>query len=582
MLENRTKILIVDDRPENLLALEAILEPLCAQMSTMLVRAGSGEDALRRLLNHDFALILLDVQMPGMDGFETASLIKERPRSRSIPIIFVTAINTDQQHVFKGYSAGAVDYIAKPFDPDILKSKVAVFIELFQKSEQVRAQAELLREAQEREARRQLAAREHEWEQRHLQELAESEARLLRFKETLDATLDCVFIFDAHSLRFTYVNQGAIEQFGFNCDEFFQMTPLDMELEGDEHDFRAMVKPLVSGEREWLLFEKTARRKNGAQIPVEVFLQYMEPEGDSARFIAIVRDITARKEMEASLIQAKNQAEAASRAKSDFLSGVSHELRTPLNAILGFSKLLLNPCVGPLNDDQNAYTQDVVQSAEHLLQLINDILDLSKIEAGKLQLDLAPVCLADLLMGSLTIVREKALHHNIALKTEIAPGVVTLPPVWADARKIKQILFNLLSNAVKFTPDGGEVTLIAQTNSMSADPQLPIPITIRVRDTGIGIAPEDHERIFGNFEQVDHSYTKQQQGTGLGLALSRSIAGLLDGTISVESAPGQGSTFSLSLLLRAHNSDSQAEHDVEEVSESERNIEAEHAIEVAA
>jgi PAS domain S-box-containing protein len=534
-----TKILLVDDRAENLLTLEAILEPLCRQQNASVVRAMSGEEALRHLLQDDFALILLDVQMPELDGFETAALIKERPRSRHIPIIFITAINTDRQHVFRGYSAGAVDYISKPFDPDILRSKVAVFIELFQKTQQLRA-------IEQREAQRQLEERERELQQRHLQELAESEARLSRFKETLDATLDCVFIFDAQTLKFSYVNQGAVEQFGYTPQEFLEMTPLDMETGFDEISFREMTEPLIAGEWASLLFERSARHKDGHQVPVEVFLQYMASNGDGPRFVAIVRDITQRKKMEESLIEAKNQAEAANRAKSEFLASMSHELRTPLNVILGFSKLLLNPQIGELNNDQKTYMHDVVESAEHLLLLINDVLDLSKIEAGKLTLECAPVCLAEVLLGSLSVVREKARAHNLQLETCIAPAVSELPPVSADARKIKQVLFNLLSNAAKFTPDGGSITLRAELIESTLSP---LCVAIAVQDTGIGIAPENLERIFGDFEQIDSSYARQQPGTGLGLALSRRLCELHGGNLTVESQVGKGSTFTLTLPL---------------------------------
>jgi PAS domain S-box-containing protein len=570
------RILLVDDRPENLLTLEAILEPLCARCNTTLVRAYSGEEALKHLLHDNFALLLLDVQMPGMDGFETATLVKKRLRSRHIPIIFITAIDKDQHHVFKGYSAGAVDYIAKPFDPDILKSKVAVFIELFQKSEQVRRQEELLRRAEQQDAERRLIERERELERQHLARLAESEARLSRFKSTLDATHDCVFIFDAQTLKFSYVNQGAAGTFGYSAQEFLSMTPLDMEPMFSERSFRALTAPLLTGEKASLIFQETARCKDGSLLPVEVLLQFIGTPHDDGRFVAIIRDITERKRIEAALIAARDEAERArvaaenaSRAKSDFVSGISHELRTPLNAILGFSKLLLNPRIGELNSDQAAYVQDVVQSAEHLLQLINDILDLSKIEAGKLTLDCAPVCIADLLIGSLTIVRETARLQQVSLQTAIAPKVEALPPLLADARKVKQILFNLLSNAVKFTPGGGTITLRASlcesstlpggASSQNAAEQSAAPvILVEVCDNGIGIAPEEHERIFGAFEQIDHSYARQQQGTGLGLALTRRMVSIHGGSIRVESALGKGSTFSFTLPLVYAHGDSAA------------------------
>jgi PAS domain S-box-containing protein len=457
-IDGPVNILLVDDRPENLLALEAILEPL----GQNLVRAHSGHEALKHLLRDDFAVILLDVQMPGIDGFETAALIKERDRTRHIPIIFVTAISKDERYVFQGYSAGAVDYISKPFNPDILKSKVSVFVELFKKNEQVKQQANLLRLSEQREKERELEELEHELERRHMAEIAESEQRLARFKETLDATLDCVFIFDDQTLKFSYVNQGAVRQFGYSCEEFEDMTPLDLDPSFADQSFRDMVAPLIAGEKDSLTFQQTPRRKDGSELPVEVFLQYVSPRGGDSRFVAIVRDITERKRMEDSLILAKEQAERANLAKSEFISSISHELRTPLNAIIGFSKLLLNPRVGPLNEDQDLYVRDIVQSAEHLLQLINEILDLSKIEAGKLDLEVSAFSLTEVLDHSLTIVRVKAKQKNLTMNTCYSDIVKQLPPVSADQRKLKQIMYNLLSNAVKFTPEGGSVTISAE------------------------------------------------------------------------------------------------------------------------
>jgi two-component system, sensor histidine kinase len=399
----QANILLVDDRPENLTALEAVLQPL----NQNLVKARSGTEALKYLLTMDFAVLLLDVQMPGMDGFELATLIKRRERSRYIPIIFVTAISTAQSFIYQGYEAGAVDYLLKPINPDILKSKVTVFVDLYLKGEEIKRQAALLRESEKRDAERQQVAREREMELRHLDEI----------------------------------------------------------------------------------------------------------------------------------IAAKEEAERANRAKSDFISSVSHELRTPLNAILGFSKLLQNPRVGPLNEDQEAYLHDIVESAEHLLALINDILDLSKIEAGKMTLTLSEFAVKDVLDTSLAIVRERASQNNLTLETENPSEIIALPPLIADRRKIQQALLNLLSNAIKFTPDGGRISVGA---GWDADGDY---IAFRVRDNGIGIAPENFERVFGTFEQVDNSYSRQQHGTGLGLALTRRLLAQHGGEIWVESELGKGSVF---------------------------------------
>jgi len=547
-------ILMVDDRPENLVALGAILEPLGCNV----VEARSGAEALKHLLGQDFALILMDVQMPGMDGFETTTIIKEREKTRHIPIIFVTAISKDQQYVFKGYTAGAVDYIAKPFDPDILRSKVGVFIDLWNKTQQIKEQSARLRQSEQREKEQQLAALQHDLERRHMAELAKSEAHLSRFKSTLDATLDGVLIFDSETLHYSYVNQGAMNLLGFSCEELLQMSAQRLQPELGEARFRDMLKPLREGHLPSLMFQTQHQCRDGSKVPVEVFMQYIAPAGEDGRFVSIVRDISERKRAEEALMlakesaeQARELAERANRAKSDFIAHISHELRTPLNAILGFSKLLLNPRVGQLNDDQHSYTQDVVQSAEHLLQLINDILDLSKIEAGKMNLEYGTFSLAELIEQSLTIVRETASAKRLNLTIEIAPEVAALPAVVGDGRKIKQVMYNLLSNAVKFTPEGGAVVVRAEYLSETARPEA----VVSVRDTGIGISAKNQKRIFQAFEQVDTSYTRHQQGTGLGLSLAQRIVELHSGRLWLESAEGEGSTFFFALPLRTAESD---------------------------
>ncbi|HEV3363276.1 MAG TPA: response regulator [Acidimicrobiia bacterium] len=225
--------------------------------------------------------------------------------------------------------------------------------------------------------------------------------------------------------------------------------------------------------------------------------------------------------------------EAASRHKSEFLASMSHELRTPLNAIIGFSEVLREEMFGPLNERQADYLNDILTSGRHLLSLINDILDLSKIEAGKMELDLATFALPGVLENGLTMIRERANNHGISLGLDVAPDV---GEVTADERKIKQVVFNLLSNAVKFTPDGGRIDLSARCSNGEVE--------VAVRDTGIGIAPEDRERVFEEFQQAG-----QREGSGLGLALSRSFIELHGGTLRLDSELGVGSTFIFTLPL---------------------------------
>ncbi|HEV8670516.1 MAG TPA: ATP-binding protein, partial [Candidatus Limnocylindria bacterium] len=237
-------------------------------------------------------------------------------------------------------------------------------------------------------------------------------------------------------------------------------------------------------------------------------------------------------------IQAKNEElEVASRHKSEFMANMSHELRTPLNAIIGFSEVLLQGIFGDVNEKQREYLQDVLGSGQHLLSLINDILDLSKIEAGRMELELSTFGLRDALESGLTIVKDRAARHGIALSAVVAADVGTIQ---ADERKVKQILYNLLTNAVKFTPDGGRVDINVRAENDD--------LRVEVRDTGIGVAPADQERIFEEFRQVGRE--RSREGTGLGLTLTKRFVELHGGRIWLESAPGTGSTFGFTLPLR--------------------------------
>jgi signal transduction histidine kinase len=234
-----------------------------------------------------------------------------------------------------------------------------------------------------------------------------------------------------------------------------------------------------------------------------------------------------------------DQLEAANRHKSEFLANMSHELRTPLNAVIGFSDVLLEHTFGELNDKQEQYIGIILTSGRHLLSLINDILDLSKIEAGRMELELSRFDLEMAIDNAVTLVRDRAARHELTLAVDVEPG---LPPVVGDERKIKQILLNLLSNAVKFTPDGGRIGVRAGRAEGGAE--------IAVSDTGVGIAPEDQAAIFEEFRQVGADQLRKREGTGLGLALTRRFVELHGGTLRVESEPGKGSTFTFTLPER--------------------------------
>jgi signal transduction histidine kinase len=228
--------------------------------------------------------------------------------------------------------------------------------------------------------------------------------------------------------------------------------------------------------------------------------------------------------------------EIANQHKSEFLANMSHELRTPLNAIIGFSEVLLERMFGEVNDKQADYLEDIHSSGRHLLNLINDILDLSKVEAGRMELDLGAFDLPTAIGNAIALIRERAQKHAITLNVQLEPG---LADVVADERKLKQILLNLLSNAVKFTPDGGRIHVGARRAGHDVE--------VAIEDTGIGIAATDHAAVFDEFRQVGRQYTSKHEGTGLGLALTRRFVELHGGTIRVDSELGKGSIFTFTL-----------------------------------
>lgn len=544
------EILIVDDRPENLLALEAILEPL----GQTVVRAGSGDEALRKLLSHNVAMILLDVQMPGINGFETARLIKSRERTKFIPIIFLTAISKDEEYVFEGYSVGAVDYMAKPFQPDVLRSKVNVFVDLYQKQRQLAAQQRLLAEGQRREL-----------ELRHTNEIYESEAR---FSEIVGSAMDAIIAFDANG-RITLFNTSAEQMFGTTAEAATQndvrayfpdqirQDVLDDVCERTNRSAESAEGNLREADA---MMSFRARRASGEEFPVELTASCLDARGKRT-YTLIVRDVSERKAAE---LELKEQAESLARAmtelkglndelaerqteleramaaRSRFYASMSHELRTPINAVLGYSTLLLENIYGPLNEKQAEGITRTHKAAKHLLELVNDVLDLSKIEAGKIDLRLQPVSFPALLEDLFVTVRPLADQYGSSLSIEHTGEPMK---VVSDPRRLRQILLNLLSNAIKF---GRGKPIRVQSK-----PREDGGLVLEVIDQGEGIAPADRDKIFDEFVQLGK--TQLTEGTGLGLPISRRLAEMLKGQLAVESEVGQGSTFRLTLPQTGDN-----------------------------
>ncbi len=373
-----------------------------------------------------------------------------------------------------------------------------------------------------------------------------------QYRLLAENVMDVIWIINADEGRFTYISPSVARLTGFSPREALNMPLARLLTPASLSEAQAQIRPqILSGGNgrpgegtTWLLnAEIELVRRDGSTVWTEVSAGPLREEDiPYTAILGVCRDVTERRRNQA-LQQAKMAADKANQAKSEFLANMSHELRTPLNHIIGFTELVADQHFGTLNETQADYLHDVLNSSQHLLELINDILDLSKVEAGKMAVEPTAFQLEEVLQGSLTMVREKSLKHGIQLQLEAsrAPEVIS-----ADKRKFKQILYNLLSNAVKFTPDGGRVALTAaQIPGNNGDrPQVEISVT----DTGIGIAAADLERIFNTFEQVESSAARQFDGTGLGLALSRRLVELHGGRIWVESeGPGRGSRFVFTL-----------------------------------
>ncbi|MBZ0273589.1 response regulator [bacterium] len=369
------------------------------------------------------------------------------------------------------------------------------------------------------------------------QKIAEDERAdsVARYRHFIEGTDDLVVQFNRVGM-IEFTNHASWKVYGRSPRECVGLNLFDLTHPDDRDALRDALRNCVASRTSGATIENRQATADGRfrELLWTINIDF-DDHGKIGLANAIGRDITARREMEREIMRAKETAELANTAKSEFLANMSHELRTPLNAIIGFSQILMNKDFGPLTEKQDRYVQSVHTSGLHLLNLINDILDLAKVESGKMELEPSDVNIGELLEGSLIMIREKAHNRGVAVKVDLDPDVAG-KRFLADERKLKQIVYNLLSNAAKFTPGGGSITLSATRSDGE--------LRIHVKDTGIGILPEDQERIFLAFEQVDSSYARQVQGTGLGLTLCRNLVELHGGRIGVESqGEGTGSTF---------------------------------------
>jgi PAS domain S-box-containing protein len=335
------------------------------------------------------------------------------------------------------------------------------------------------------------------------------------------------------------VNKAACNMFGYASEELVG-HPVDILFCGEFfHDSNILEKDSFSN------MEKICAAKDGRRIPMLMSGSVIhDTKGNIQGIVYIAQDITDLKKAEMMRVQ-NEQLALASKTKSEFLANMSHELRTPLNSIIGFSELLKQNTNGELNEKHCHYVDNVLTSGKFLLNLINDILDLSKVEAGKLELVIEKISVPRIIDETLILIKEKAANHNLLLKKELDPS---LKVIEADQQRIKQVLFNMLSNAVKFSkPEGGTITITVKKEDEMA--------RFSVSDTGIGIREEDMDKLFRTFEQLDSGITKKYGGSGLGLAISKKLVELHGGQIGVESRYGEGSTFYFTIPLIVKKTD---------------------------
>ena len=372
-----------------------------------------------------------------------------------------------------------------------------------------------------------------------------AEDKLRKLSQAVEQSPATIVITDLDG-NIEYVNPKFTEVTGYSYDEAISQNPRILRSGHTSSEEYKELWETISGGGEWR-GEFLNKKKNGEQFWEAASISPVRnAEGNIINYIAVKEDITERKKMEIDLKEAKDMAESANRAKSEFLANMSHELRTPLSAILGFSELMKAGLIGELTEQQIEYSEDIYESGVHLLSLIDDILDLSKIEASSMEFEYADVDLIPLVESSVLFIREKVINKSLKLSIEIEDNLDT---IYADKMRIKQVLINLLGNAFKFTPEGGAITLHAAKSEKGPEDSMEFA-EISIEDTGIGIKDEDISKLFEPFQQLESSYTKEHEGTGLGLALCRKIVESHGGKIWVESEFGKGSRFTFTIPVK--------------------------------
>jgi PAS domain S-box-containing protein len=510
----KVNILLVDDRADKLLALQAVLSDL----NENVVAARSGKEALRHLLQTEFAVILLDVSMPGMDGFETASLVRKRPATEHTPIIFVTSLNQSENQISRGYQLGAVDYILSPIIPQVLRSKVSVFVELFKRTEKVKQQAERLRQLEEESFTRRL---------NEAVDRLEAETKRNRFF-TLAPDLLGIGHFDGHMLQ---VNSAWERVLGYNEEELKREHPFELLHPDDRPGVKEMATQLING-LPIGYFETRVRHKDGSYR----WIGWTAAAFHAEKLVYMFgRDVTTRKTNEQKIeslnVKLNQQVRELTDINSEleaFSYSISHDLRAPLRSMQGFADALLEEQGDRLDAMGREYACRIVNSAKYMDALLHDLLDYSRLSRAELELE--QVDLRRELNGLIAQLDGDIKKKNAQIELSLPIDIVHAHP-----GTLRQILSNLVCNALKFVrPDHAPVVHI-RTEPRERD------VRIWVEDNGIGIAPEHCDRIFRLFERLHTVQT--YPGTGIGLALVRKGAERMNGRAGVESELERGSRF---------------------------------------
>ncbi|MGH7458998.1 MAG: ATP-binding response regulator [Longimicrobiaceae bacterium] len=522
------RVLVIDDQNIPRKTAQAMLQDGGHEVAT----EPSGEAGLERTLSWHPDVIILDVHMPGMDGFEVVTRLKADPETSNIPVIFLTGSARGEAMTVQGLHLGAYDFLMKGCPKEELLARVGVMARIKKNSDEMSALARIsgsLIQTLEPVAMARLFL-----EQATAVFRANAAALFFGQGEQGETPFRAAVGFDAEHASVSGLATALLAWLEDNAADA-DVIPLD-ELDGTakellkKHDYRSAVAARFGQEgRDATVAVVFSGRENG-----------FRRESDGALLQLLVGQASVAMENALLHVRTRDQTVALEKAmteRSRFFASMSHEIRTPINAVLGYNQLLAEGTMGQLSEKQRQAVTKVGRSANHLLELINDILDISKIEAGKIEIEPEPTELGMIVRDTATSVQLVAEEKGLDLAVEASAET----RIETDPARLRQIVLNLLANAVKFTEEGSVTARVAKEDKGW--------VRLVVEDTGPGIAPEDQERVFEEFEQAGKSAGKV--GTGLGLSISRKLARLLGGDLTVKSEPGEGSTFTLRLPVRA-------------------------------